>query len=357
MDLEEIRKRINTIDFEILKLLNRRMEFALRTKNLKSSISDSRREIEVIDYIRTHSRGLIEPDFCKNLFLEVISESKRLQGSDLQLIGFQGEHGSHAEVAAAQFANNLICISCDEYREVFDSVESGILQFGIVPVENTLGGSVTDVNEFLLDTELQIIGEAKVRIDYSLMALPGTDFDELRVVYSDRPGLSYCQKFVARQELEAKPYYDSAAAARMLLRERPKASGVIASEFAAEFYNLEVLWKNVEDRNDNVTRFLVLSRETSDVPGNKCSIVFVAEHKAGALLRVLREFADADINLTRIESMPNRKDPGNYVFFVDFGGSVEDPAVREVLESVQEKTLMYHFLGCYPAFDSDDQDA
>jgi prephenate dehydratase/chorismate mutase/prephenate dehydratase len=349
MDLDEIRKRINTIDFEILKLLNSRMEYALRTKNLKKTITDTRREIQVIEYIQRHSQGLIEPDFCKKLFIEIIGESKRLQGSDLRLIGFQGEHGSFSEEAGRLYNPELMSISCLEYREVFHAVESGLLHFGIVPVENTLGGTVTDVNEFLLSTSLQIIGEVKIPIQYCLLALSETKRNEVRVVYSDRQALSHCQEFLARNNLEGRPYHDSSGAAKMLLRERPKASAAIASTFAAEFYNLAIIEEQIEDLNNNVTRYLILAREGLETEGDKCSIVFVAEHKAGALLGVLQEFADVGISLTRIESMPNRDDPGNYVFFLDFHGSYKNPQVAEVLSRVSEKTLMYKFLGCYPA--------
>ncbi len=182
LDLSDIRKRINMIDFEILKLLNSRMEYALRTKCFKASVEDLAREHEVIEYIRKHSQGLIQPEFCKNLFTDVISESKRLQCEDLKLIGFQGEHGAFGEVAARQFNRHLICISCAEFREVFEAVENGLLHYGVIPIERTLGGAVPDVNEFLTETILKIVGEVKLPIRYCLMTLPETDPREIRVV-------------------------------------------------------------------------------------------------------------------------------------------------------------------------------
>jgi len=349
MDLAEIRKRINMIDFEILKLLNRRMEYALRTKRLKSSVADPKRESEVIRYIHQHSQGLIEPEFCEMLFAKIISESKRLQIEDLRLIGFQGEHGAFSEVAAFMFNPNLIYISCSEFREIFEAVEQGLLQFGIVPVESTLGGTVNEVNEFLANTDLKIIGEIKIPIHYSLVALPESDHHEIRVVYSHRHALSQCQGFLTKRNLEGRPYYDSAGAAKMLLQERPNATAAIASSFAAEFYNLEVLEENIEDFPNNFTRFLILARETEQQNGNKCTIFFGTEHRAGALFGALKEFADAGINLTRIESMPNRRDPGSYVFFLDFDGSIKDKDIREALERVKHLSSSFKVLGCYPA--------
>lgn len=348
MDLSDIRKKIDTIDFEILKLLNSRMEYSLRTKKFKSAVTDEKRESEVIEYIRKHSQGLIEPEFCKRLFLQVIGESKRLQLEDLRLIGFQGEHGSFSEVAAGMFDPGLICISCDEHREVFEAVDAGLLHFGVVPVENTLGEVVPDVNEFLVERNLRISGEVRLPVRYCLLALPEADRRKIRVVHSSRHALSQCQGYLAGHGLEGRPYYDAAAAARMLLREHPEGSAAIASRFAAEFYNLAVLDESVEDNHGNFTRFLIISKLDHGATGDKCSIVFSTEHRAGALFRVLKEFAEDGINLTRIESTPNRDDPENYLFFVDFHGSVQDEAVRRALERVSRMTPLYRFLGCYP---------
>lgn len=347
MHLEDIRKRINTIDFEILKLLNSRMEYAIRTKTLKPRVADETREHEVIGYIERHSRGLIEPEFCRRLFANIIEESKRLQVEECRLIGFEGEHGSFSEVAARLFDPELIFISCAEHREVFEAVESGVLDLGIVPVEHTLSGAVTEVNDALINTDLVIVGEIRLPVNYCFMILPETDPQEVRVVYSHRQALSQCQAYLREKRLDARPFYDSAAAARMLVKERPEASGVIASSFAAEFFNLEIVESGIEDHHDNISRFLVLSKEAVEEAGNKCSIIFVGEHRAGALFRVLKEFADSEINLTRIESLPSRNIPGNYVFFLDFQGSIEDPKVKAVLKRVEKMSRVYKFLGCY----------
>ncbi len=348
MDLSDIRSKIDIIDFEILKLLNSRMEYALRTKKFKRDITDEKRESEVLEYIRKHSQGLIEPDFCKRLFLQVIAEAKRLQMESLRLIGFQGEHGTFSEMAAALFDPALICISCAEHREVFEAVDSGLLHYGVVPVESTLGDTVPDVNEFLVDRDLHISGEVRLPIQYCLLALPETDPNEIRVVYSSRHALSQCQIFLTKRGLEGRPYYDAAGAARMLLRERPKGSAAIASRYAAEFYNLAVLEGSAEDHHNSFSRFLILSKGEGDKEGSKCSIVFSTEDKAGALFNVLKEFAAENINLTRIESVPKRDETGNYLFFVDFHGSDRLPGVQRALERVRRITPLFKFLGCYP---------
>jgi prephenate dehydratase len=161
--------------------------------------------------------------------------------------------------------------------------------------------------------------------------------------------LSQCQGYLARRKVEGRPYYDSGAAARMLMRERPEASAVVAPRFAAGFYNLSVVEDGIEDYPGNFTRFLVLSKDAGQQDGSKCSVVFMTDNRVGALFEILREFADIGINLTRLESVPNRGDPGSYSFFLDFDSSIREPRVRDALERVRQKTRIYRFLGCYPA--------
>ncbi len=133
----------------------------------------------------------------------------------------------------------------------------------------------------------------------------------------------------------------------MLSTDRPKAAAAIASELCAEIYNLEIIKEWIEDHAENKTRFLVLSKHGLDEPGKKCSIIFSTVHRAGALFEILRIFAEAGVNLTRIESMPNREDPGNYYFFLDFEGDINNEKVKNVLDDVVKNTVMYKFLGCY----------
>ena len=133
----------------------------------------------------------------------------------------------------------------------------------------------------------------------------------------------------------------------MLGTKRPKATAAIASSLCAELYNLDIIKEGIEDHAENKTRFLILSKQEPEEPGKKCSILFSTAHRAGALFEILQLFAEARINLTRIESMPNREDPGNYCFFLDFEGNEQDEKVQEVLEHVVKNSMIYKFLGCY----------
>jgi prephenate dehydratase/chorismate mutase/prephenate dehydratase len=226
-------------------------------------------------------------------------------------------------------------------------VETRQLDYGIVPVENSLEGPVTEVNDLLIETGLQVVGERSISVHHCLLALPGADYRELRTVYSHPQALGQCRASISRHKLEARPFYDTAGAAIMLREQRPAGCAVLASRLCADLYDLEVLHEHMEDSDSNLTRFLVLSREAERVEGNKCSVVFSVAHRPGGLFAVLKVLSDAAINMTRIESRPHRLDPGSYAFFVDFEGSDRDEGVKAALDGIREGCTSFKFLGCY----------
>jgi prephenate dehydratase/chorismate mutase/prephenate dehydratase len=250
-------------------------------------------------------------------------------------------------MAARHLDKNLVTIPCPGFADVFEGVEKGYLDLGIVPVENSLGGAVTQVNESLLKTDLKVVSAVVFQIKHCLLILPNTNYREIRMVYSHPQALSQCREFLQRQNLEARPYYDTAGAAKMLFKEKPRMAGTIASKLAAELYNLDVIKENVEDNPMNFTRFLILSKEEKKQNANKCSIVFATPHKSGSLFAVLKIFKEARINLTRIESLPHREAPGNYVFFLDFQSKDLTSGISDVLSEVKKNTKMFKYLGCY----------
>ncbi len=345
MNLEDIRTRIDRLDHELLKILSERMEYALQARKFKSQVEDSTREEQVLKNLKKYTIGIMDADFYEKLFREIIQESKRLQNKEYRLIGFQGKHGAHSEVAAREWNSELIPIPCREFADVFIQVSQSGLDFGIVPVENTLGGVVGDVNDLLIETNLKIFAEIEIPIHHCLLITGETDYREIRDVYSHPQALFQCRNFLERNHLEPVPYYDTAGAARMLSEERPKATAVIASHLCAELYDLEIIKENIEDHEINRTRFLILAREESPQEGNKCSIVFSTAHKAGTLFRVLERFAQENINLTRIESIPDK--PGSFAFFLDFQGNKNDEPIQRILKDVEVMTNNYKFLGCY----------
>jgi prephenate dehydratase len=348
MKPEEIRRKINKIDREMLVLLQERMGLALRSKKFKETHSDSAQENDLLARVERLNLDLIESSFTRQLLKTIVQETKRLQDENRSLAAFQGEHGAYGEVAARQLVPKGAYIPCLEFIDVFRGVEEGYFDLGVVPVENSLEGAVTQVNDLLTTTDLKVIGEVKVAVNHCLLATETTDYRDIRQVFSHPQALAQCRNFLMRNKLEPRPYYDTAGAAKMLARENPRAAAAIASSLCAELYDLEIIKESIEDGPSNSTRFLLLAREPHPDNGDKTSIIFAVPHEAGRLYAVLRLFADAEINLTRIASMPLRSDPGNYSFFLDFEGSEKDAKVAGVLKQMEGLTKWVKYLGSYP---------
>jgi prephenate dehydratase/chorismate mutase len=352
MRLDDIRRKVDRIDRELLVLLHERMGLALRARRFKDEVVDAEREEAVLERAGRLHLNLVDQSFGQQLLRTIIEESKRLQGEAREMVAFQGEYGAYGELAARRLAPDAAHAPCPEYVDVFDGVEEGYFDMGVVPVEHSLEGSVTQVNDLLIRTNATVVGEVNVPVSHCLMAVEASDYRELRVVYSHPEALAQCSGFIERVKLEPRPFYDTAGAAKMLARENPRGAAAIASPLAAELYDLAILKEGIDDGPPSSTRFLLLARSPRPVdPGVrvKCSIIFATAHQAGSLFEVLRLFADSQINLTRIASTPRREDPGNYTFFLDFEGSPEDERVARVLEEMKQRTIDLKFLGSYPA--------
>jgi prephenate dehydratase/chorismate mutase len=348
MKLEEIRGRIDAIDKELVALLGERMELGLRTRPFKEQAHDPDREALVIGRAGKVGPLPLDPGFVSGLFAAIVAETCKAEERAPMLVAFQGEHGAYGEAAAGTLAPGGVPMPCSEFDEVFRGVEEGAYDAGVVPVENSLEGAVGRVDELLAGTTLHVTGETVMPIRHCLLALPGTDHRELRVAYSHPQALAQCRGFLSRNGLEARPHYDTAGAARMLARERLHGAAAIASASSAALYGLDVLKEGIEDGVSNRTRFVCVSREPAP-RGDKCSLVFSTVHEAGRLHGVIELFAAANLDLTRIASMPMRAEPGSYCFFLDFAGSSADERVSRVLEEVGRRTVRLRFLGCYPS--------
>ncbi len=349
MKLDDIRRKIDKIDRELLVLLQERMGLAIQAKKFKIKVADPQREEVVLARAERMNLALVESSFARQLLGTIVQESKRLQLEDRRLVAFQGEHGAYGEVASRRLAPGMAFIPCLEFADVFAGVQEGHFDMGVVPVENSLEGAVTQVNDLLTTTDLKVIGEVKVPVNHCLLAPQETSLSEIRVVYSHPQALAQCNRFLLERRIEPRPYYDTAGAAKMLARENPRAAGAIASALCSELYDLNIVSRGIEDGASNHTRFLLLSKHAYNGHGEKTSIIFATAHEAGRLYNVLRLFAEANINLTRIASMPVRSDPGKFSFFLDFEGDIQDPHVAEVMSRLAQMSIPIKCLGSYPA--------
>jgi len=266
------------------------------------------------------------------------------------LVAFQGERGSFSEEAAYKLLGRGIrVIPCETFAATFESVTRGGANCCLVPIENTLAGSIYENFDLLLANHLHIVGEVSLRIVHNLIALPGTTRRDVRQVYSHPVALAQCSRFFAKNpRVERVTFYDTAGSVKMLVDRRPPGAAAIASRIAAEVYQARILATHLEDHRENYTRFLLLSKsDRVSRRANKTSIVFSTRNLPGALYKCLSVFALRDIDLTKLESRPLRGRPWEYSFYVDFAGNVRQDHCKKALGHLGEVTNFLRVLGCY----------
>jgi prephenate dehydratase len=267
------------------------------------------------------------------------------------MVAFQGEPGAYSQEAIyQQFGPQVTTLPTPSFDEIFKAVEDGRATLGLLPVENSQAGSINQAYDLLLDHDLRVVGEVKLRVRHCLLAPPGTTVADIRCVRSHPQALAQCERYLRNRGWEPVPAYDTAGAAAELARSKEPHTAAIASALAGKTYGLDVLDTGIEDSPDNTTRFFLLGREEPP-PGkiNKTSIVFATLHTPGALYNAMGEFASRGINLTKIESRPRRNRPWHYVFYVDMEGHWQDSAVNRALLGLLTRTAFLKLLGSYPA--------
>lgn len=272
-------------------------------------------------------------------------------------VAYQGVSGAYSELAAETAYPNCEPVPCEEFDTAFEAVERWLVDRAVLPIENSLGGSIHRNYDLLLRHRLHIVGEVKVAIRHCLLANNGVKIEDLKRVLSHPQALAQCEHTLSRFGLVREAVYDTAGAAKSVAFHNFKDVGAVASASAARFYGLNILAEDIQDDSDNVTRFLMLAREPI-IPGTdkpyKTSIVFSLEEGPGALFKALAVFALRDINLTKIESRPlqlreNGSSKVFQVFYLDFEASVADANAQHALRHLQEVATMLRVLGSYPA--------
>ena len=268
-------------------------------------------------------------------------------------VSFQGEHGAYSEQAASVFFGEFIRTQpCNSIKQVFRTAEDGSVDFGVVPSENSLEGTVNQTYDLLLQSPLKISGEIKIRISHCLLALPGTKLSDITKVYSHPQALAQCQTFLESLRATVEPAYDTAGSAKRIREEAIRNAAAVASERAASLYGLEIVRRDIEDDAENYTRFFVVGKKDVAPTGkDKTSIVFGTKHTPGSLHKALSELAARGINLTKIESRPIRGTPWAYHFFVDFEGHRIEQTCSEALRALEASTTFMKILGSYPRAD------
>lgn len=267
-------------------------------------------------------------------------------------VSYQGEQGAFSEQAAkAYFGKDCITIARESFHDIFDDVAKRRSAYALVPIENSLHGSVHQNFDLLWKFNLSIVGEIKLRIKMNLLALPGVTIKNIRGVYSHPQALGQCEKFLRTlKKISIYPYYDTAGAAKMIANEHRRDAAAIASSQAATDYRLKILRAGIENDHRNFTRFLIIARKRIRPKKHpKTSIIFATKNIPGALFKCLSVFALRNINLLKIESRPIVGAPWEYLFYVDFEGDGKDKECVNALNHLRELTSYYKNLGSYEA--------
>ncbi len=273
--------------------------------------------------------------------------------ADATVVAFQGERGAYGEMAAVRYFPGAELLPLKSFQEVFVAAENGDADFAVVPVENSIEGSVNEIYDLLLQTRLLgVVGEIYQRVRHCLIANRGTKKGAVRYAHSHPQALAQCRKYLQKRRIEPVPAYDTAGAAKTIKEAGATDAAAIASKRAAQLYDMVVLDEGIEDRKNNYTRFLVLSTQRPAsrrlrAGSYKTSIIFSVKHVPGALFGIVGEFAVRKINLTKIESRPTKEKPWEYNFYVDFEGHSEEKGVKEALRAIRPKTLYVKILGSY----------
>jgi chorismate mutase / prephenate dehydratase len=268
----------------------------------------------------------------------------------VKVVAFQGELGAYSESAVYQFFGADTKVKpCRDFRDVFESVAKQETQFGVVPIENSLEGSVNQNYDLFLEYDLKVCGEVIVKIEHCLIANPNTSLAAVKAVYSHPQALAQCRNFLEQLGRELMPTYDTAGSVKMLKEKSLKDAAAVASGRAAEIYGMKILARDIADNKENYTRFFVLAQKDSPATGkDKTSIIFSAAHKPGSLYNALREFAERSINLTKIESRPTKQKAWEYNFYLDFEGHRNEERCTQALQALEKYAAFIKILGSYP---------
>ena len=251
------------------------------------------------------------------------------------IVAFQGVKGAYSEDAVFLWDSEAAALECAEFVDLFEAVRTGKADYGMLPVENSIEGSVTAANDLLFRSDPQVVGEVMVRIRHCLIGHPGARLSDVRRVYSHPQALAQCRDLLtSHPEWQKVPAFDTAGSVRMVKERGMREEAAIASRRAAETYGMNVLLEDVQSVRDNITRFFVLSREKASATGNKTALAFTTKNQPGALFECLKAFASNGVNITKLESRPWHGRTWEYVFYLDLDGDARDGKVAKALREL-----------------------
>ena len=375
IDLQECRREIDGIDDEIMRLFEKRMKVCEDVAKYKittgKKVLDPVRERQKLQALREKAHGEFNELGGQELFQQIMAISRKRQyqllteygveeEKDYEMVDalplgnvnvvFQGVEGAYSYAAMrAYFEDSITSYHVKTWRDAMEEVSSGKADYAVLPIENSTAGIVADIYDLLTQYQLYIVGEQLVRVDHVLLGLPGASMEDIRKVYSHPQGLAQCSRFLeGHPQWETVKEINTAGAAKKVQAEQDKTHAAIASREAGEVFGLQILAENICHNGQNVTRFIIVSRNPVYVKSaDKISVCFELPHESGTLYNMLSHIIYNGLNMTKIESRPIPGKNWEYRFFVDFEGNLEDSAVKNALRGLEAEANRMRVLGCY----------
>ncbi|MCF0156475.1 MAG: chorismate mutase [Veillonella sp.] len=377
MNLDEVRVEINDINDKMLKLFLERMDLSSKVAQAKAqtgkAIFDAKRERDILDKV-TADAGPDMDIYARRFFENIFSLSRTFQSEQLfketaftkeiekaveaapnlppqrGSVACCGIFGSNAQMACDKLLPLSQILYVNSFQAVFDAVEQGLAQFGVLPIENSSNGSVKEVYDLLERKNCYVVRATKQWISHDLLAKKGTQFEDIHTVYSHPQALGQCSEFFAQYpHIKLEPYSNTAMAAQMVAESEDPGIAAVAAPQCAELYTLEAVKRSIQNNDNNYTRFICIAKNLSIYPGaNKISIVTSASHTPGGLGSLLSKFGNMGINLSKIESRPLQGHNFEFLFYLDLEASLVDPRVRALLAELHESQDKFRLLGNYP---------
>lgn len=350
MSIKTYRKKIDSVDAKIVDLLNERakLSFAIGKEKIRShkELYSPAREKEVLKRVKALNKGPMTAEAFEAVYREIMSSSLSLEKS--LRIAYLGPRASFTNLAAIKkFGSQVTYVPCNNFADIFQQVESGESDYGVVPIENSIEGAVTYTFDLLVDSDLKICSQILLEISHNLLSK--YPLDKIRKVYSNPQVFGQCRHWLFNNLPHADLIDVASTTKAAQIAAKEKNAACIASLLAADVYGLKVVKKDIEDLAHNITRFLVIANH--DVPAtgkDRTSILFSIKDKVGALHAMLTPFYKNNINLTKIESRPSKKKAWDYYFFVDFEGHRDDKKVKRALTQLEDMCKYLKILGSYP---------
>ncbi len=349
-DIDDIRKEIDDIDDKFLNLLHRRCELSVKVGRLKGKHNkdplDPSREAAILERLTALVHPPLQESMVEKIFTDIFSISRSLQAK--KKVAFLGPEGSYSHQATyAVFSQDAQLIPKKDIESVINEVAAGRAELGVVPVENSTEGMINRTLDMMVTSRLFVSREIMLPIRNCLLSK--TSMDKIEQVFSHPQGLAQCRHWLMDNLPDARTIETASTSDAAVAAAKQHNAAAIASSLAAELYGLSILAENINDLSENITRFWVLSRTRNQIAGPaKTSIIVTLENIPGALYNAIGIFAGKGINLTKIESRPSKKNPWEYLFFIDFQGNLEEDNVKAAIKEITSYTRDVIILGSYP---------